>query len=429
MSGSVIDLGELRHGPELEPAPSPRPPRAKGRPLRCALALLLALATLAAAGPPPPGRTVVTVPAEAGADVQIDGDLVLVINPVTVQAPQWRLAAFRLSDGEPVWDTPLPGKARFWGIQPKDGLLLLTGYEIGADARDTLTVALDRATGAYRWQQPGGSFELADGNVLLQSVGEDQPLSLRVVDPCCGTVRWQLSTPTAGVTAQPVGEKADRVVLSDVRGPVEVRDALTGAVRARADLRPPDGGPLGYVQVENDLLLTAGGQPGALTAYGLDRLDRRWSTTIGEIDFVQGCGAVLCLGTRSSGLWGVDPATGEVRWRSDRWAWAWPSGGQLVASTRSSDPLGDVFVVDVRTGQEVANLGRWELYQLDSSGRLLGVRPHPDGGVLVGELDVSAGTSRVADLLPDATGRCQAIAGHLLCAGTGGPYQIWQLRD
>ncbi|WP_433130850.1 PQQ-binding-like beta-propeller repeat protein [Micromonospora sp. CA-240977] len=429
MTGSVIDLGELRHGPEREPERSPRPPRANGRPLRCALVLLLVLVTLVSAAPPPAGRTVVTLPAQAGADVLVDGDLVLVINPVTVQAPQWRLAAFRLADNEPLWDTPLPGQARFWGLRPQDGMLLATGYEIGADGRDSLTVALDRKTGAYRWQQPGSSVEPADGNLLLQSGGGDQPLSLRAVDPCCGTVRWQLATPTAGVEAQPVAERADRVVLSDMRGPVEVRDVLTGAVLVRADLRPPDGEPLGSVQVAGDLLLTIGGQPNAVTAYGLDRLDRRWSTPVDEIELAQDCGPVVCIRTRSAGLWAVDTATGEVRWRSDRWGWAWPYDGRLMAVPISNEPLGRYFVVDARTGRELVDLGRWEVFQIDTHHRLLGVRPHPGGGMLVGELDVRAGKTRIVDLLPQATGHCQAISGHLVCADMSGTYRSWQLRD
>ncbi|MEU8181066.1 PQQ-binding-like beta-propeller repeat protein [Micromonospora sp. NPDC049044] len=429
MTGSVIDLGELRHGPALEPPRAPRPPRANGRPLRCALVLLLVLATLVSAAPPPAGRAVVTVPAQEGADVLIDDDLALVINPVTVQTPQWRLAAFRVSDGDPLWDAPLPGQPRYWGLRPRSGMLLATGYEIGADGRDTITVALDRATGAYRWQQPGSSVELADGNLLLQSGGEDQPLSLRAVDPCCGTVRWQLTTPTAGVTAQSAAERVDRVVLSDVKGPVEVRDARTGAVLVRADLRPPDGAPLGYVQVAGDLLLTVGGQPNAITAYGLDRLDRRWSTPVDEIDLVQDCGPVVCLRTRSAGLWAVDTATGEVRWRSDRWTWAWLYDGQLLAIPASSEGLGRYFVVDVRTGRERVDLGRWELFQIDTNGRLLGVRPRPGGGMLVGELDVRAGRTRIVDVLPEATGHCQPISDHLVCGQPDGSYRSWQLHD
>ncbi|MFG1913414.1 PQQ-binding-like beta-propeller repeat protein [Micromonospora sp. NPDC048898] len=429
MTGSVIDLGELRHGPEPDAASLPRPPRAHGRPLRCVLVLLLVLATVAAAAAPPPGRAVVTVPAQAGADVLVDGDLVLVINPVTAQAPQWRLAAFRLSDGERVWDVALPGQARYWGILPKSGMLLVTGYEIGADPQASLTVALDRATGAYRWQQPDSPVELADGNLLLRSNGEEEPVRLRSVDPCCGTVRWQVTAPTVGVDAQLADEKAERLVFTDVDGPVEVRDTRTGAVLVRADLRPPGGGPLTFVQVVDDLVLTVGGDPKAITAYGLDRLDRRWSTTAGEVDIVQGCGSVLCLRTRSAGLWAVDPATGEVRWRSDRWSWAWPSGGRLLSSVTSNDPAGQFFAIDPLTGRELADLGRWELSEVDTRGRLLGVRQNPDGGVLVGELDVRAGQTRIVDVLPEATGECQAISGNVLCAGTGGSYRIWRLRD
>ena len=57
-------------------------------------------------------------------------------------------------------------------MTPLAGMMLVTGYEIGPEGRETLTVALDRATGAYRWQQPGSVFKLTDGNLLLRSGGE-----------------------------------------------------------------------------------------------------------------------------------------------------------------------------------------------------------------------------------------------------------------
>lgn len=192
MSDSVIDLGELRHG--TDPEPLPRPPRANGRQLRCTLVLLLALVTLAASAVSPPRLAPVTLPTQPGADVLVDGDLVLVMEP-TSPGRQGRLAAYRLPGGEPVWQAPLSAEARYWGMTPLAGMMLVTGYEIGPEGRETRTVALDRATGAYRWQQPGSVFELTDGNLLLRTGGETQPSGLRVVDPCCGTVRWQLPPP------------------------------------------------------------------------------------------------------------------------------------------------------------------------------------------------------------------------------------------
>ncbi|WP_369010005.1 hypothetical protein [Micromonospora sp. M51] len=118
----------------------------------------------------------------------IDGDLLLVMEPTSPRR-QGRLAAYRLPDGEPVWQVPLSAEARYWGMTSLNGMLLTTGYEIGPEGRETRTIALDRATGAYRWQQPGTVTKLTDGNLLLRSGGETEPSSVRAIDPCCGTVR------------------------------------------------------------------------------------------------------------------------------------------------------------------------------------------------------------------------------------------------
>ncbi|MEV4766878.1 PQQ-binding-like beta-propeller repeat protein [Micromonospora chokoriensis] len=428
MSDSVIDLGVLRHGPD--PDPLPRPPRANGRQLRTALVALLALLTLAAAGAPQPRRAVVTLPVRSGADVLVDGDLAVVIEPTSTSNPQQRrLAAFRLPGGEPVWQLPLSEAARYWGIFPLGELLILTGYEIGPQGRDMTTIALDRATGAHRWQQPGSADKLADGNLLLRSGGESEPSVLRVVDPCCGTVRWQLPATTAGISPRETERGVDRLILSPPDGPVEVRDATTGAVLARADLLPADGGRFG-LEVLDDLLLAVDRGSGVVTAYGLDQLDRRWIRPNVSVDFALDCGLVLCLRTGSNALQALDPATGEVRWGSSRWGWAWPSGDRLLANVLGARDSSDRFVVlDALTGQEVADLGRWDLYQLRQDGRLLGTRKHPDGGVLVGELDVLAGEVRVLDVLRDATGECQVIDHRLLCVSPGGTYRLWQLPD
>ncbi|MET8357094.1 PQQ-binding-like beta-propeller repeat protein [Micromonospora sp. NPDC005171] len=427
MSGSVIDLGELRYDPD--PEPMPRPPRAHGRPLRCALVLLLALVTLAAAAVSPPRRAPVMLPARLGSDVMVDGDLLLLMEPSDTSTRQARLSAYRLPGGEPVWQAPLPAEARYWGMTSLAGVLLATGYEIGPEGRDTLTVALDRATGAYRWQQPGTVSKLTDGNLLLRSGGEALPSSLRAVDPCCGTVRWQLSGISADVTVRGTELGVDRVVLNQLDGPVEVRDAITGAVLARADLRPPDGGPIG-LDLTKDLLLAIDRGSGTVTAYGLDQLAPRWTRARLHVDFTLDCGPVLCVRTGNNELQALDPATGEVRWRSTQWGWAWPTGGRLMANLSGVGPLEQYIVLDALTGRQLADLGRWELFQLGVGGRLVGIRRHPDGGVLVGELDIAAAKVRIVDVLPDATGDCQAITGYLMCsATTAGSYQLWKLAD
>ncbi|MGC4869912.1 PQQ-binding-like beta-propeller repeat protein [Micromonospora sp. DT53] len=427
MTDSVIDLGELRHGPD--PDPLPRPPRAHGRPLRCALVVLLALVTLAAAAVPPPRRAPVTLPARPGSDVLVDGDLFLVMEPTDSATRQGRLAAYRLPGGEPVWQAPLSVEARYWGMKSLAGMVLVTGFEIGPEGRETRTVALDRATGAYRWQQPGVTYELTDGNLLLRNGGETEPSSVRAVDPCCGTVRWQLPSTTAEISLRDTGRGVDRIVLYQANGLVEVRDTTTGAVLARAEMRPPSAARLG-IELIDDLLLAIDRGSGTINAYGLDRLERRWTRASGPIEFALDCGPVVCLRTGGNELQALDPATGDVRWRSDRWLWGWPYESRLMANVSGFGPMEQYIVLDALTGRQLADLGRWELYQLGVGGRLVGIRRHPDGGVLIGELDIAAGEVRIVDVLPDASGECQATTGYLVCSATAaGSYQLWRLAD
>ncbi|MGC5380761.1 PQQ-binding-like beta-propeller repeat protein [Micromonospora sp. DT68] len=426
MTGPVIDLGELRHGPD--PDLLPRPPRANDRRLRCALLLLLVLVTVTAGAALPPRRTVVTLPARLGADALVDDDLFLIVEPANTSARQGRLAAYRLPGGAPAWQAPLSAEARSWRITPLAGMLLVTGYEIGPVGRETLTVALDRATGALRWQQPGRAIALADGNLLLHSGGQTEVSSLRAVDPCCGTVRWQLPPTSAQISFRDTGHGVDRVVLNPVNAPVEVREASTGAVLASASLLPPDDGPLGLEAME-DLLLAVDRGSATVTAYGLDRLDRRWTRTTGPVEFAANCGPVLCIRTGGGELLAIDPETGGLRWRTDRWSWGWPYDGRLMVSVSGPGPMVRYLVVDALTGEELADLGRWELYQVGDARRMVGLRGYPGGGLLVGELDARAGKVRVLDVLPDATGDCQAITGHVLCATANSSYQLWNLPD
>jgi hypothetical protein len=91
-------------------------------------------------------------------------------------------------------------------------------------------------------------------------------------------------------------------------------------------------------------------------------------------------------------------------------------------------PPQPLVVLDPMTGRELAALGRWELAQGGFDGPLIGVRQHPDGGMVIAELDVHAGKARVLDVLPDVTGNCQAVVGLLLlCQLVDGSYQLFRV--
>lgn len=433
MSERMIDLGEVRHDPG-EPDPLPRPPRAVGRPLRCALVLLAALVTLTA-GAPAARREVVVLPAPLGAQAMVVEDLFLVIDPAGPQGRQGLLRAYRLPGGEREWQMPLPVQGRYWGMSAHDDLLLVTGYQVFADdGPGPVTIALDRATGGRRWQQQGSALPLPDGSLLLETGDDERGRLLRVVDACCGTVRWQLDLPPGQLDYRPdEASGADRFVYSRPDGRVEVRDLATGAVRASADLwGPADAGQI-IAQVIGDLVLTVDRTTATVTAYDLDGFGRRWQIRVDELLYVSNCGPVLCLQGRGAGVVAVDPASGRRLWADTRWGGVWPSGDRLVASVVDSHGAGSdteqIAVLDPRTGRVLGWWGRWQLALPGTLGDgFVGVRPYPGGGLLVAELHDTDGTVRRLDVLRDAAGECQLGGALLICRRMDGTYGLWPLR-
>ncbi|MFI7605310.1 PQQ-binding-like beta-propeller repeat protein [Micromonospora sp. NPDC049366] len=424
-SGPMIDLGELRHEPE--PDRLPRPPRAVGRPLRCALALVLLLACLTGSVPTLE-RAEVVLPARLGADALLVGDLVMIIDPFDGSGDR-RLAAYRLPGGEPAWESSLPAQGRYWGMSSVGGMLVVTGHQGGSGVERSLTVVLDLETGAYRWQQPGRPLELADGNLLLESIDPDLSGTLRAVDPCCGAPRWTIPVAGHQVVYRYTGTGVDRIALISAEGRVEVFDAVTGALRVGADLWQGERNV--NVQLIGDLLVAVGDTPGTVTGYDLDRLQRRWQTRVGDALYAGECDPVICVGGRDVGLWVLDPATGRQLWTDDRWAGVWSTGGRLLVGAASTAGPGaeQLAVLDPSTGAVLGELGLWEMaFPARRDQPLVGTRRHPDGGLLVAELDAGAGTARLLDVLSDAGGECQGNGDRLLCRRTDGAYGVWWPR-
>ncbi len=420
---AVIDLGELHQADQpLAPAPPRRP--APRLPLLVAV-LLVALAPLVASTPLPV-RDALVIPAPLGSDRIVHGELVLVVNPPERIGGDRSVTAYQLSSGVAAWRAPLPISGEFRGFVVGADLLFLTGYD--ARSRLGLTVALDPATGAQRWQQPGFPLRTAGAGLILENRDYDGTETLRAVDACCGALRWQEGVPRQGPAYGVTDAGVDRVVLTYPSGVVSVLDAETGAQLVAADLAGVADLPAGAIQVAAGLLLVVDGT--RVTAYGLDRLDRRWQASVPGAVTARECGGAVCLQSRAGSLRALDAASGRPLWRLDGRNNAWELGGRLLVARIGVTGTGrpDLAVLDPATGRARVELGRWELARSSRpDGPLIGVRPHPGGGLFVAELDTPAGAVRPLDVLPGAAGDCEVTGGHLLCRRHDGSLGRWPL--
>lgn len=434
---ALIDLGEVRDEPVPEP-PAGRA-RAATRPYRVLAVLLATLVTLAGAAPRPE-RSVVVLPARLGTDTFLIGNRLYVVDPPPDPGGNAgrQLVAYRIrSHGPPaeLWRTTLEAGDRIQ-IREQGGRLLVTGLTDGDPGDAYRTVMVDARTGQPGWQQPGYAVLAGDG-VLVMTADRTGRGSIRRLDPASGRTRWSLPVAPGGLELRsgpdgaggPHGpDDVDRILLFGASGEVQVFDAGTGTrLAARTfHLRIPADRQLFHLAGDLLLVLTDGG---TIAAYGLDRLDDRWTGRLASVDFLAPCGDLVCAYQHNGGVWALDPATGAVRWSDPRWqAVLRVDGGRFLAAVPDGSDQSALAVVDAATGRQVAALGRWDLVDGNQRGdRLLGVRPGRDGRLLVAELDVAVGRARLVDVLPGVVGACQIARDVLLCRRSDGGIGLWRL--
>ncbi|MEU3456024.1 PQQ-binding-like beta-propeller repeat protein [Micromonospora sp. NPDC006766] len=420
----LIELGELPHGDEPEPSSprAPRPPTASARVVALGCAALLAPAGAAPVPGPPSG---VALPAPHGAYFVIIGDRLVVAE---WQDPTGRggrkIAGYRLPGAAPAWRFTADDEVT--GLSSAAGLLLVTSSSAGFE--DTLSTALDPRTGVVRWRQPGYPVLTDAGGMLLEQPGRTG--TIRAVDPASGAVRWSLPVPANGVVYGFGDRGVTAAALLTDDGRVEVYDVDTGVLRQAGRLpAAADRVPYRLTQVMGDLLLVDD-LSGTVTAYGLDRLDRRWTLPVrrdGGTWFVD-CAEVICRRGQASGIRTYDPATGRPRWSDDRWLDASRVGDRLLAVAASEGLAAELAVLDPGTGRTLARLGRWRLADVDRNGsRPLGFRAVAGDRTLVAELDASAGQFRYRAVLPGSWGDCVASAAVLVCRRPAGGLMVWPL--
>ncbi|MER6595465.1 PQQ-binding-like beta-propeller repeat protein [Micromonospora purpureochromogenes] len=427
---ALIDLGDVRE--ESAPEPPRRPPRTVGRPARVAAALVLTLVSLAGAAPVAAPASF-AVPARSTTTAFLQGDRLFLLDPADAPAGRGgQLTAYAVpavGDGplEPLWRTPLPAAGTDGAVFVHRDVVLVTGGSVEAGPRRAL--AFDLATGRLRWERPGHVAPAGDALLAVENESEE-PGRVSSVDPATGRVDWSVATPVEATTYRFRPDGVDRIVASPSSGQVEVWDARSGVRLRSADLRPGELPVHQRSQSVDELLLMLRDNAALVTAYGLDELDRRWEIRLGLVAYFAACGPLLCAYGQTGGMWALDRATGDVRWRATRWHETLiEREGRMLVRGPGSGAQDSFAVLDTATGRAVTDLGTWEVSgRYPAEDRPIGVRPADGDRLFVAELDVAGGRTRVLEVLAGVTGDCQAGPRLLLCRRSGGGFGIWRLN-
>jgi hypothetical protein len=438
VSNVLIDLGELppRGQRRIAPTLARRP-----IPYRAVLGVLavLLLGLLGGAGyrPPPVGPAIIA--AQLADATYISGNRLFIVSagtdPFGSAVHNKIVSAYALPEGTLLSRTTVAVTGAIFDVVAVTDTILVS-YQVdtvGAEA----TVALVAGTDKAIWRHPARLLAVsgADGLVLLR---ENSPqfgsLHWYGVDLATGTTRWASDQPVFGYTIEALdqGGFPTRLVTAGVNGHLEVRDAVTGALTAKADVPvPPDWRTRGISMWAADDMVLVGGQAGT-TAYALADLSKRWANKVdlSERYVLPHCEDAVCVVGTFEGVQVLDPATGRERWSSNHWGALEQVGAYLVADGpvggRAAEPQA---VVDPVTGQQHGDFGQWHVAgEARPDGTVIGVRQRPGEDVVwFASLDPATLAVRVLGAAERVSGDCQTTAEVLVCRRLDASVGIWQL--
>jgi alcohol dehydrogenase (cytochrome c) len=142
----------------------------------------------------------------------------------------------RAAVGSTIEGSNVAGLTRAWEVATPGALttaVVVVGDTIYMEDSFCVVTAVDRATGAVRWQSPTVGFTVGPQGVSVggDSVFATTPTGVMALDPANGAVRWKkelTDTPTEGVDAQPQYSKG-RVLIATV--PISPRKQYQGGDR------------------------------------------------------------------------------------------------------------------------------------------------------------------------------------------------------
>lgn len=419
--GVVIDLGEVQREPPLV---SGRP-LVRGRRLPLAAFALVLLALLGGAAVSPRELQPALVPARLGDAMFVEADRVHLISAAGL------VSTYALPGGRLLSRTPVAVTGPVYQVS-SSGAALLVSYQVNTLGEDA-TVAVQTGTPRELWRVPARllTFSRAD-NLAVVRLRND---SWYGVDLETGQRKWELQQPALGYTTMAAYAAGfpQRLVTVAATGHLEVRDTVSGTMVAQADVPAKRSWPGQGVSVwpAGDLVLVGG--LGGVTAYGINDLTVRWTTSLDLTRrYVQpDCAGAVCVISFRGGLQVIDPATGALRWSSLRWNGADAIGKDLlVYGGEGLEARYPLAVVNTATGDLIRDYGPWRPagpVRTDGSVVVLRQRIGADT-VHYGLLNPQIPTVRIMGAAADVSGDCQATRDVLVCRRIDAAVAIWPLR-
>jgi outer membrane protein assembly factor BamB len=458
---NAINLGEFELGAEGHPQPVPEqpPPPSLRRWLPAGVVVLL-LVALTGSGPPIPSTLSLLWTTVAGEQAAV----AVAEQAMYVAAPAdqgWTLTAYRLADGDRLWQRRLDHQGEWVDLQVAGEVPLVVTPDPVTDER---TTAYDAQTGRQRWRQPGWPQQTVDGGRVLVArslplSADDglQPYHLLAINVETGRRAWTIRV----TTGEQVMHGPSYLVTLQRSGLLTRYDLTTGApvVATEVDVSAGDLYPVrfeevlpnevfiavrellfvggwSYPSVADELVVLPDPRDRTVSAYDATTLERRWRAP--GLIAATPCGPVICGVTEGwSGVVGLDRATGRLRWSqhcpgTDS-CYVLPrgvaAGGPVLlerwhAASRGRTPVvtsSEAWLVEPATGEMVGDLGGWRRFpETAASEWLFGWRDwlarlsvDPVGLEVLGSMDAD---------------RCEPRRAYLIC-WAGERTEVWRIRQ
>ena len=435
---TVIELGEVTHGPGDERLDPPGSARVDRRAVRRfaigAVAILCALVLTGSEIPRSHGiRPLWSVSIVESQGTWLTTDSLLV-QRTTGNAST--IAAYDLATGKVRWQRRFDGQIGYPHLAEPAGLLLVPVdgkvAQLGPGNREVLgptlfrrTMALSAATGEELWRTGGEPHTVtADSALMIEYTPRGTPARLRMMRfGDHGTV-WQHDTPGAqNQFVTMAGTRADKVVTATGKGEITIYSYASGELVASARVpwvtaRPEEGyftdlGSVGDYLVVN----RARAEIFDMSVYRMDTMAEAWRA--GDTGgYALACGPALCLND-GRGIVAHDLVTGAPRWRQTGVSNAWPVGDNLLLLSNATEEARQLLV-DATTGEPVdeavGSLVWSRRQEQEQQVLLLRSTTSPPDRTSVTRWDVHSGRQYVLGTIAANLGaHCESVPGYLTC--------------